>query len=219
MVHFEYFAHACFLFHFGPLKLLIDPYSPEIGYKFPERGADYVFISHSHFDHNHLAGVSGRTTPIRGGSARDLGGVKAYGVMADHDDQGGASRGHVQLFCFEGGGVRYLHLSDLGHRLRAEQLAEIGPRDVVMVPVGGGECTLDAARAVEVLAQLKPRLVVPMHYRTPFLSRVLFPQIDTLEPFLKKAAVHYGIQKTPDGVVRLDSLPDKPTVLVVPHLY
>ena len=65
MLHFEYYAHACFLLHFGDLKVLLDPYNPEIGHKMPVRPADYVCVSHEHFDHNYVAAVSGRTTVVR----------------------------------------------------------------------------------------------------------------------------------------------------------
>jgi L-ascorbate metabolism protein UlaG (beta-lactamase superfamily) len=219
MVHFEYYAHSCFLFHFGSTKILIDPYHPDIGYKMPERGADYVWVSHNHFDHGHIAGVSGRATVVRGCAPRTMGPVKGYGVLADHDAEGGLKKGHVNLFCFQGAGLRFCHLADLGHRLSAEQLAEVGACDVVMVPVGGGDCTLNATQAMEVLEQLQPRLILPMHYRTPFLSRERFPTIDTLEPFLQKANGHYAVEKVNDGVVKREQLPTRPTILVVPHLY
>lgn len=218
MLHFEYYAHACFLLHFGEIKILIDPYSPEIGHKIPVRPADYVCVSHEHFDHNYTAAVSGRTTILRGSVNRQLGPVRLTAVLADHDDDG--QRGLVTLFKFQAGdGPAILHLSDLGRPLDAEQLAEIGHCDVLLAPIGGCGNTLDAQAALAVAAQLKPRLLVPMHYRTPFLSRSLFPHCDGLEGFLKLARTSYRVEKAPEGVVRLESLPEKPTVLIVPHLH
>ncbi|MBS2037648.1 MBL fold metallo-hydrolase [bacterium] len=218
MLHFEYYAHACFLLHFGDLKILMDPYTPEIGYKMPERPADYVCISHEHFDHNYVAAVSGRTTVLRGGVSRRLGPVTLTAVLADHDDDG--QRGLVTLFKLQAGqGPSIVHLSDLGTVLTQEQLSELGPCDVALVPIGGCGNTLDAAGAMRVAEQLKSRLVVPMHYRTPFLSRTLFPGCDGLENFLKLAKASYAIERASEGVVRMEKLPDRPTVLVVPHLY
>lgn len=218
MLHFEYYAHACFLLHFGDLKVLLDPYTPDIGYKMPERPADYVCISHEHFDHNYVAAVSGRTTVVRGGVSRKLGPVSLTAVLADHDDDG--QRGLVTLFKLQAGqGPSVVHLSDLGTTLTAEQLSELGSCDVALVPIGGCGNTLDAAGALHVAEQLKARLVVPMHYRTPFLSRALFPGCDGLDNFLKLAKSSWTIERAPDGVVRLEKLPERPTVLVVPHLY
>jgi len=218
MLHFEYYAHACFLFHFGDTTVLIDPYNPEIGHKMPIRPADYVCVSHDHFDHNYLAAVSGRTSIVRGSVNRQLGPVKLTAVLAEHDDDG--ERGLVTIFKFQAGeGPRIVHLADLGGPLDAEQLEELGGCDVLLAPVGGGGNTLDAATALRVADQLKPRLLIPMHYRTPFLSRTLFPQCDNLEPLLKQAKGRYKIEKAPEGVVRLEKLPEQATVLIVPHLY
>ncbi len=89
----------------------------------------------------------------------------------------------------------------------------------MLAPIGGCGNTLDAAAALRVADQLKARLVVPMHYRTPFLSRTLFPDCDGLDGFLKLAKASYAVERAPEGVVRLDKLPGRPTVLVVPHLY
>lgn len=218
MLHFEYYAHACFLLHFGDLKVLIDPYSPEIGHKMPVRPADYVCVSHEHFDHNNVAAVSGRVVVVRGGVSRKLGPIALTAVLAPHDDDG--ERGLVTIFKLQAGqGPSIVHLSDLGAPLDGEQLAELGSCDVVLAPIGGCGNTLDAAAALRVADQLKARLVVPMHYRTPFLSRTLFPDCDGLDGFLKLAKASYAVERAPEGVVRLDKLPGRPTVLVVPHLY
>ncbi len=220
MVSLEYFAHACFLIHFDRVKVLIDPYDPAIGYKMPERNADFVLVSHDHFDHNYVAGVSGRTTVVRGCAARRLDSVQVHGVLADHDEEGGLEKGHVTLFCLKSPqGMSLCHLSDLNHPLSPEQVDEIGPCDVIMLPVGGGGNCLDARNSVEVARQLKARLIIPMHYRTPFLSRELFPSAQGLEPFLKEASRYFPIVQSKESPVKLEALPQRPTVLNIPHLY
>lgn len=58
------------------------------------------------------------------------------------------------------------HLGDLGQpELRDEQVAALGPVDLLFVPVGGGP-TIGAAEAAAVMERLAARIVVPMHYRT-----------------------------------------------------
>lgn len=220
MLHLEYYAHSCFLIHFGSTRVLIDPYPASIGHKFPERPADYILISHDHYDHNQTASVSGRSVVVRGCTQRQLGPVQCRGVLAHHDDAKGARKGHVTCWCLKGPqSPAIVHLGDLGHLLDGEQLQEIGTAEVVMVPVGGGGCTLDARMALQVLQQLQPRLVIPMHYRTPFLNRAMFTNIDGLEPFLREIRDHFEISRASDGVVRLPELPARPTALVIPHLY
>lgn len=214
MLHLEYFAHSCFLLHARGQKVLFDPYSPDVGYKLPPRGADYVLVSHEHFDHNHVAGVPGRCTVVRGCASRQLGELKVHGVLGGH----GCTGGTVTIFCVSYPGVNLCHLSDLGEPLSAEQVKEIGPVDVLLAPVGGGY-TLDGAGALQVAAQLRPKVLIPMHYRTPFLDRERFPQVVGLEPFLQRARLDYALERRGDGILQLDSWPGRPTVIHLEHRY
>ena len=54
----RYLGHSCFLFDDGKTRILTDPFSG-IGYEMPDVRADYVTVSHDHFDHNHVSGVRG----------------------------------------------------------------------------------------------------------------------------------------------------------------
>lgn len=218
MFSLEYLAHACFLFDFGATRILIDPFDPVIGYKMPERRCNYVLVSHDHFDHNYTAGVSGRTHILRGCAPRRLGSVEVYGVLADHDDCGGHDKGHVTLFCLHTqDGVRLCHLSDLNHPLTAEQSAEIGSCDLLFLPVGGGGNCLDAHQSVGVARQLGARLIFPMHYRTPFLNRELFPTTQDLKPFLQAAGEHFEVDRQNQSSFRFTGFPQRPTVVLLPH--
>lgn len=215
MLHLEYFAHACFMLHLGGRKVLIDPYSPQIGHKWPERPADLVLVSHEHEDHNYVAGVSGRTQVLRGCASRQWGELKIRGVLAHH----GGSALPLTLFCLrQGQGPALCHLADLGQTLEPEQVEEIGACDVLLVPVGGA-FTLDAAGALQVVRQLQPKVVIPMHYRTPFLCRQRFPALETSERFLREAARDYRIEKVREGELRLEKLPEATTIFPLPHLY
>ena len=63
-------------------------------------------------------------------------------------------------------GSRFCHLGDFGQAaLRPEQQEAIGEVDVLFVPVGGGP-TVGGEVAAAIVRTLRPRLVVPMHYRT-----------------------------------------------------
>ena len=52
-----------------------------------------------------------------------------------------------------------IHLGDIGHLLTEEKLGDIGSVDIACVPIGGA-LTADAAAAL--VAQLDPKIVVPM---------------------------------------------------------
>ena len=89
-----------------------------------------------------------------------------------HDTEGGTKRGDNMVFVFEHEGVRLVHLGDLGHMLSAEQLVALGRVDVLLIPVGG-VYTIDAKAACQVIKQIAPRLIVPMHYKTRDLTIAL----------------------------------------------
>ncbi len=76
------------------------------------------------------------------------------------------------------------HLGDLGHVLTTGQVEEIGNVDVLLLPVGGVS-TINAPMAAEVVRQLEPKVVIPMHYKTQALSWELEP----VERFLKEIGV------------------------------
>jgi L-ascorbate metabolism protein UlaG (beta-lactamase superfamily) len=80
--------------------------------------------------------------------------------------------------------VRVCHLGDLGHALDADMLETIGKVDVLLVPVGGGK-TLEAAGAAEVVRQVEPRIVIPMHFALSAVKTELAP----VERFLKEMGV------------------------------
>ena len=85
--------------------------------------------------------------------------VLVNGVLTFRDDRRGAELGRNVVFVVELDGIHTAHLGVIGHLLTEEKVGEIGSIDVVCVPVGGA---LSATKAAELVAQLDPRIVVPM---------------------------------------------------------
>jgi len=100
---------------------------------------------------------------------RSFGGVRIRGVKTCHDTKGGALRGHNIMFIIETDDIAICHGGDLGHVPSYETVKSIGRVDVLLIPVGG-TYTLDAKGAQEAVAKLDPRIVIPMHYKTPDLK-------------------------------------------------
>jgi L-ascorbate metabolism protein UlaG (beta-lactamase superfamily) len=130
-----------------------------------QESADIVTVSHEHHDHNNVAAVQGNPKVVKGTVTVEVNGIKFKGIPTYHDDAGGEMRGTNTIFCFEIDGIRLCHLGDLGHQLSDEQVAGVGKVDILFIPVGG-YFTIDAKGATEVSDRLKPRVIIPMHFRT-----------------------------------------------------
>jgi L-ascorbate metabolism protein UlaG (beta-lactamase superfamily) len=180
----KYLGHSSFLITSDAgTRIIIDPYNTaeDLTYGEIRESADIVTVSHDHFDHNNVAAVRGNPEVVRR-SARakeiDFKGIPSY-----HDEAGGTMRGSNTIFCFAVDGVRVCHLGDLGHQLSKEQAAGLGEVDILFIPVGG-VFTINARAATEVCDRVKPRVIIPMHFKT---DRSL-PDLAGVEEFLKGKA-------------------------------
>jgi len=172
-------GQACFVIQAGDVTILTDPFNPQIGYEVSRiEGVDAVTVSHEHGDHNYVAMAAGSPLVLRGLTRngtevnkvdQKVKNVRIYSVNSSHDEAEGSKRGKNAIFVFEilsTPTIRIVHMGDFGEsRLDAERIKAIGPVDVLLLPVGGFY-TIEAAQANQVLADLKPKIVVPMHYRT-----------------------------------------------------
>lgn len=179
----QWFGHSTFLITSSTgTKILIDPVNNTTGYRItPITGVDAVTISHEHGDHTNLNFAPNATTVLRGLAPggwnpvnQTVKDVKIFSIGSSalpqyHDNVSGAQRGRNSIFVYQVDGLRIAHLGDLGHSLSPDAVQAIGQVDVVMIPVGGAY-TIDAAAATAVVDQLKPKIVVPMHYKTPVMS-------------------------------------------------
>lgn len=176
-----WFGHSCFhITSMAGLSILTDPYDESVGYRMPKVKADVILVSHEHHDHNNVLAIFGNPAVVRGAGAHLAGSMQFRGVATYHDMQKGAFRGKNTVFCFQMDGMNICHLGDLGHILGRRELQEIGPVDIMFVPVGG-IYTLDALGADRVINQLLPRVTIPMHYKTDLLSF----ELDGADKFLK----------------------------------
>ena len=115
-----------------------------------------MLCSHEHGDHNARDLVT-----LREGKAPVF---RVETISTYHDDQKGAKRGPNTIHILDDGVFRAAHAGDLGCALSGEELEKLKGLDVLMVPVGG-YYTIDAAQARALVNAVKPRIVIPMHYR------------------------------------------------------
>ena len=163
----------------GEKSVFVDPFG-DVGAALGARGmkfdyppiagvdANLVLVTHEHLDHNGVEVIGGDPAVLRSTAGRlDSPVGEVVAVASEHDDQAGTARGPNTIFCFSLDGLRFCHMGDFGQpEVRAAQREAIGAIDVLFVPVGGGPTIGDTA-AADVVRSLRPRAVVPMHYRTP----------------------------------------------------
>ncbi len=166
----------------GEVIVIFDPYDPvKVGLKLPKLTADIVAVTHNHFDHNYAAGVAGDYFLIEGPGEYEVKQTFIYGLSGFHDNTSGSQRGSITMYVLESEGMLLAHLGDLGQtELTDEQIEQLEGVDILILPVGG-VYTIDAKQAVEVISQIEPRIVIPIHYAVPGLKI----KLDALDKFLK----------------------------------
>ena len=181
MAEITWLGHACFRLKSKDAVIITDPYDKGLGLGTLNQRADIVTISHEHTHHNTLTGIKGEPFVIRGPGEYEVKGVFVTGVWSFADNEGGKQLGRNNIFLFHLDDLIVCHLGALGHTLNSHQLEALGDVDVLMVPVGG-HTALSANKASEVISQLEPKIVVPMHYSTGRESL----DLDTLDKFMKE---------------------------------
>ena len=150
----------------GGFSLITDPYDAHVGYPMVSKAADAVTVSHGHGDHSFVEKVLGAPAIIdSAGEWHPAPDVRITAIPSVHDDADGAKRGKNLIMKIEMDGLTLAHLGDQGVKLTAEQVKALGRVDIMMVPVGGFY-TVDAKTAREIVDQVNPRVVIPMHYKT-----------------------------------------------------
>lgn len=163
------------------VSLVTDPYSPEDGQKLSRAlAADVVTVSHDHARHNNVMAVGGEPFVIDGAGEFEVKDVFVTGVPTYHDLVDGKEKGTNTMYYITVGDVHIVHLGDLKHVLEEKHMEEFHNIDILFVPVGGGD-VLNAKQAAEVVNQLEPRIIIPMHYKTGGFGA----KFDGIEPFLK----------------------------------
>ena len=176
-----WYGQSCFRIRTRGVAVVTDPYGPELGLTLPRLRAHIVTISHQHPNHNYIRGVRAGAYVIQGPGEYEVRDTFVFGVATTHNTQRDQNLGANTSYLIEMEEMAVCHLGDLGQPLTQEQIEELESIDVLMVPVGGRD-TLTPAAAAEVISQLEPSIVIPMHYKMPGIQA----NLGTLQRFLKE---------------------------------
>jgi L-ascorbate metabolism protein UlaG (beta-lactamase superfamily) len=145
-------GHSAFRLRGKEVTIVTDPYPPTLGPSMGKVSADIVTVSHASPNHSFVSGVGGDPRVVEGPGEYEIADVLIAGVATALEPGNGPSNTAV------------CHLGDLRKRLTDQQVEEIGSIDVLLVPVGGSGA-LGPTEAAEVVSQLDPSVVIPMHFR------------------------------------------------------
>lgn len=211
-----WYGQAMFRLKGKTKTVIIDPFDPEfVGLKFPkEIEADIVLSSHDHKDHNDsrsLLNPQGDQPPVfKAPGEYEVGGVVITGIASFHDDSQGFKRGLNTIFHLLFDGLNIVHLGDLGQsKLAEEQTAQIGEVDILLIPVGS-IYTINGKVAAGIVAQLEPKIIIPMHY---FIEGLKF-QLEPVDNFLKEMGVE-SITPQQKMSTTSEKLPEEPQVIIL----
>jgi L-ascorbate metabolism protein UlaG (beta-lactamase superfamily) len=207
----QWYGHSSFLIHSGSeTKVVADPNFNVT----PGIQADAVTVSNDHFTHNNTGAVMGNPVILRGitfkqtwnpirTSVKD---ITIVNIPSQRSQSWGAIANSI--FVFEMGSLCLAHLGNIGHLLTEEQVKVLQRVDVMMVPIDA-MTNLGFEDITKVIDQVKPPIVIPMHYD---VAR----QADLFAAFAKE---HYPVKKIGQSQLTLNRsmLPKSTEVFVLAH--
>jgi len=199
----QYFGHSFFLIMTSKgTRIVADPLGPG-WYPNPNDVADVVTVGKEMYNHNAVEIVLGKPLILRGLINYGAAWNKVSTTVKDtliynvpiHQNAEVIEGIKGSAFVYDLGPLCIAHLGDLSQKLNEQQIKSFGKVDIALTPIGGGR-TMGPDLAREVLAQLKPKIAIPMHHRdNPYLIRQF------------SAGLKTQVLKTDTLIVSKDALP------------
>ncbi len=214
-----WYGHAAFLVETEGLRIILDPYrSPDSGgYEPIAAPADLVIVSHENDRyHSHLGQIVPPFETVRAleiePAGRVIRGIRFEAVHVFETPQR-LPEDEVTIVHFRSEGLHLVFLGDLGHPLGEAELAPLRGAEIVLAAAGGPP-TIDFPEIPAVLDAIGPRIVIPMHFKTPRINLDIQP----LECFLH-ALPRDPIDRAGTTKVEItpETLPTRRTIVVLEH--
>ena len=207
-------GYSCFRIKGKEVVVITDPYHPSLGYPLNKLQADIVTLSHSHPGHSYTTPITSEFRAIEGPGEYELKGIFITGIGTFHDAERGVKLGKNTVYLIEIEGLKLCHLGDLGHLPDSEQMEVLSGVDVLFLPVGG-VTTISGAMAAEIVRHVSPKVAIPMHYKTPELSK----DLETADRFFKELGIKEIVSQPKLSVSRAALSTDGTKVIVLDYPY
>ena len=166
-------GHSCFRLRSQETVVITDPFPDSIGLAFENRSASIVTVSNNNANHNHAEDVSGNPKTFSAPGEYEYSGVSVKGVMTPLVDPNSRDERNV-AFTITLDGINICHLGRLSTPLTTNIVDELGPIDVLLVPVGGNGL-LELNGIQQIMQDFDPKIVIPMQYKTQGVQIELDP--------------------------------------------
>ena len=203
-------GHACFriISEMGT-TIVTDPYDGKmVGFEMARVRCDVVTMSHHHGDHGCMNAIIGNPAVLDEAIACAADDVAVTSYETYHDDVKGAKRGKNLVFSFLVDGLKVVHMGDIGC-LDEDVAGKIMGCDVLLLPVGG-TFTVDAVDAKWYVDHVKPKIVIPMHYKTDEHSF----NIDGVDKFLAQFDAACVTRSEADSLTLYDAPSNEQTKII-----
>ena len=165
-------------------------------------------VSNRHHNHSHAEGIEGDPKVFSAPGEYEYNGVTVRGVMTPLGE-GQPLEERSVAFTIEIGSINVCHLGDISVPMNTRLIDELKPVDVVLVPTGG-HCTLDVDQVYQTLQDLDPKVVIPMHFKTPGVN----VEVDPIDNFVRRMGLD-AVQPQPRLVVTTTNLGTDMRVVVM----
>ncbi|MEM0372947.1 MAG: MBL fold metallo-hydrolase [Sulfolobaceae archaeon] len=192
--------------------ICIDPHDGKsIGLTVPQISPKVILITHNHYDHDAYQIAKGSPlVKIKAMENFSINNYTIFGFKTYHDKEKGRRRGDNVIYkIITPKGKKLVHLGDLGHKLSDELRERLRNPDLLAIPVGG-VITINYIEAREIIDELNPKIVLPIHY---WINGHYMP-LDTIEDFLNVMKGWKIIKIAENKTIEEDSLENK-TILII----
>ncbi|MEM1364403.1 MAG: MBL fold metallo-hydrolase [Pseudomonadota bacterium] len=208
----------------GPM-VITDPYTPEgVGYAPIRDTADIVIISSDDDSAHCRADLIGGDPVVvnalevaQSGGTITASGVDIEAVEAtewDHHPEH-AVPGQNGMYRFELDGLRCAHMGDVGNPLSQAQQDFFADTDILFA-LAGGYLTIELPDLMEMIQRVKPKLIIPMHFRTLTYRPRNTMWIESFLSNFDDADVDFAFGSTIE--ITKQNLPDRTRVMVMDYV-
>jgi hypothetical protein len=124
-----------------------------------------ITISHLRFNIKKCSSEADIPIIITGPGNYNLNFIDIIGFSSFHDNNLGVKRGANIIYIYTFDNMKVCHLGHLGHMINETILKSLGNIDILFIPIGG-HFTLDSKKAANLVKLIKPKITIPMYYKT-----------------------------------------------------